>query len=503
MVLAAVAAVAAYPISQLSTAQAGVSTSSPQASISWGACPPLAAGTSRDPRQSCGTVRVPLDYRRPNGRTIDIAVSRISTAQPGERRGYLLVNPGGPALEGLDEAGSMAAKLSKPVLDRYDLIGFDPRGVGHSHPISCHLSDNSFESVFPYPGAGGSIKRNIVNARTAADECAGVGPDLKFFTTRNTARDMDRIRQALGTPKISYWGQSYGTYLGAVYDTMFPQHADRVVLEGNVDPNTVWQQFVGSWSKGMAQRFPDAARVAAGHDQSLHLGRSVAAVEKNYVALADRLDRHPAVVPGSRATVSGATLRGVTYQLLMHNETIAPLTVFWRTADDLSKGRSLSKDETAVLGQVLADSPDEPGVPSDNQASMALTIFCNDASWSRDVNQYAKAVAADRKKWPLTAGMPKNVLACTFWHDAPLEKPLKVTSHGPRHILLLQNKRDNATPWDDGQAMRRALGSRAGFVGADNGGHYVYGTGSHCADQHAEAFLTRGSLPVRDVLCGR
>src|ERR1700761_3066066 len=103
-----------------------------QNSITWGACPPLAKGATRDPRQKCGTVTVPLNYQDPGGKTIRLEVSEIATAKPGKMRGYLLLNPGGPALEGLDMPTTMAPALPAAVLDEYDLIGFDPRGVGHS-----------------------------------------------------------------------------------------------------------------------------------------------------------------------------------------------------------------------------------------------------------------------------------------------------------------------------------------------------------------------------------
>jgi pimeloyl-ACP methyl ester carboxylesterase len=476
------------------------STAANTSTIAWGACPPLAKGATRDPRENCGTVKVPLDYKHPDGKSISIAVSRIATAKPGKRRGALLLNPGGPALEGLDMPGQMAPTLPASVLDQYDLIGFDPRGVGHSAPISCHLSDPSLSDLFPYPAADGSIKGNVTLARTTARQCASaVGDDLRFFTTANTARDLDQVRKVLGEKKISYWGQSYGTYLGAVYRALFPGSTDRMVLEGNVDPTKVWAKQSATWNKGMSVRFPDAARLAAAHNDTLGLGADVAKVKKGYIALADRLDRKPAPVPGSKMSLNGLTFRQVTYGLLLHNETLPTLTQFWKAAADLADGK-LSGQDAAVLGQVAAGSPPEPGVPADNQATMFLALTCGDVAWSHDVAKYAAATAADRKAWPLTAGMPANIWPCAYWH-APIEAPVKVTSSGPRDVLVLQNRRDNATPWETGRGLRRTLGSRAGFVGVDNGGHYVYHAGSTCADNATVAFLAEGKLPTADVHC--
>jgi pimeloyl-ACP methyl ester carboxylesterase len=463
------------------------------ARITWGECPELAAGASRDPRLVCGTVRVPLDYRDPGGAKIDVAVSKLPTAKPRKRRGVLVLNPGGPALPGLDTPGVMAPTLPAAVLDAYDLVGFDPRGVEHSTPRSCGLTDPTLAGLFPYPAADGSITANVERARADAKQCAD--KNLRHFTTANTARDIDRIRTALGEKKISYWGQSYGTYLGAVYESLFPDHADRVILEGNVDPTKVWAGSAASWGKGMAERFPDAAAVAV----SLGLGGSVEEVTQNYLTLTDRLDRSPAPVPGTPLSLTGAMVRTVTYALLLHNDTLPVLAQFWQAAVDLADG-ALTEADGQVLQQVFAQPPAPPGVPADNQATMFLALTCGDAPWSHDVDDYARRTTDDRKAWPLTAGMPANIWACAFW-PAPVEKPVTVTNKGPRNTLILQNRRDNATPWDDGLGLYKVLGRRAAFVGADNGGHYVYHEGSACVDDATVAFLTTGRLPDKKVYC--
>lgn len=471
------------------------------AGITWGACPALAEGRTRDPHLACGTLEVPLDYQDPGGMKIEVAVSRLSTAQPGKRRGVLLLNPGGPALGGLDMPETMASTLPKSVLDRYDLIGFDPRGVEHSTAQSCGLKDPSVSGLFPYPAADGSITENVALAEADAAQCADtVGKNLRYYNTANTARDMDRIRRALGEKKISYWGQSYGTYLGAVYRSLFQDHTDRMILEGNVDPTKVWAgQVADTWGKGMADRFPDAARVAAAQAGTLKLGTNVAQVTHTYLTLADRLDRTPAPIPGASVPLDGALLRNITYALLLHNDTLPVLAEFWKAADDLTRGSTTAAD-TAVLKEVFADTPTSPGIPADNQATMFMALTCGDAEWPHDVDGYAARTAADRGKWPLTAGMPANIWACAYW-DKPAEATVKVVKGGPRNTLILQNRRDHATPWESGVGLHRSLGDGSAFVGVDNGGHYVYGEGSACADKAAVGFLVTGHLPDKDVYC--
>ena len=470
--------------------------------IVWDQCPPLAQGApSRDPGQTCGTLKVPLDYTDPGGATIELAVSRIASARPGQRRGVLLLNPGGPALPGLDTPSAMAPTLPQSVLDRYDLIGFDPRGVEHSTAQSCGLGDGSLSGFFPYPAADGSITRNVDLATTTAAQCASVaGSTLQYFTTANTARDLDRIRRALGEDKVSYWGQSYGTYLGAVYSALFQDRTDRVILEGNVDPTKVWSGHLATQGKGMAERFPDAAAVAAAQSDALGLGATVAEVTSTYLALADRLDRQPAPLPGTALSLTGPLLRNVTYALLLHNETLPVLVQFWKAAADLAD-EQLDEADAAVLQQVLADSPSSPGIPADNQLTVALALLCGDVSWSRDVDEYAARTAEDRATWPLTAGMPANILPCAFWQYPPIEAPVSVGDTGTRNILILQNRRDHATPWESAVGLRHSLGSRAAFVGVDNGGHYVYDAGSRCADQATINLLADGVLPEADLDC--
>ncbi|MFI5958070.1 alpha/beta hydrolase [Cryptosporangium sp. NPDC051539] len=487
-------------------ATALISVFAPQAAtaksaLDWHDCPAQAPDEQpRNPGQKCAEIKVPLDYRNPGGEQITVTISRLSTAKPQKRRGVLLLNPGGPALEGLDVPSQFASTLPASVRDAYDLVGFDPRGVGHSTPQSCGLPDPNPLGLFPYPAADGSTAGNVEFARTVAETCgsAASAKNLKFYTTANTARDLDGIRRALGERKISYWGQSYGTYLGTVYASLFTRNTDRVVLEGNVDPTKGWSGQIALWGQGMNDRFADAAKVAI--TRKAGFGSTVPEVTKSYLALVDRLDREPAPVPGTKASVNGLIVRHLTYGLLMRNENLPVLVGLWRAAADLADGR-LTDADAAVLKQAFAAHPGTPGVPVDNQSTMFAALTCGDGPWSKDLDEYAAKTAADRAAYPLTGGMPANVWPCAFWEDEPIEAPVTVTDHGPRNILILQNRRDNATPWEGALGLKDALGHRAGFVGVDNGGHYVYDVGSKCADRATVTFLTTGRLPAGDLNC--
>jgi pimeloyl-ACP methyl ester carboxylesterase len=253
--------------------------------------------------QECTTVSAPVDYAHPDGPHIDLAVSRIAAAQPGKRRGVLVLIPGGPGSSGLNRPSAFVDKLPPAVRDRYDLVSFDPRGVGASAPISCGLSTDDLASshVKPWPGPGGDIGGSVERARRVADACLrNAGPLGRQVKTRNEVRDLDRIREALGERKLSYWGVSYGTYVGAVYATEYPQHTDRVVLDSNDDPNPdrVERGWAANYAIGTEDRFPDfAAYYGPGARQT-------------FLALTERLDQHPMPWPGANPPVlDGNVLR--------------------------------------------------------------------------------------------------------------------------------------------------------------------------------------------------
>ncbi|MEU1165490.1 alpha/beta hydrolase, partial [Streptomyces sp. NPDC005921] len=226
----------------------------------------------------CATITVPVDYAHPSGRTLRLRISRIRTSTPGKRHGVLLSNPGGPGDQGLADPLQLKDALAKTVLQRFDLIGFDPRGLGASSPLHCGLTRNETDSTEPYrPYRATTFAKDTARARDIAAKCTTRNGSrlLPYINTRNTARDMDVIRGILGERKLSYIGWSYGTYLGAVYTQLFPRHSDRTVLDSAVDPandNAVGLNWAitcadntASWPRDPARYRPDAHREKARH----------------------------------------------------------------------------------------------------------------------------------------------------------------------------------------------------------------------------------------------
>ncbi|MFC4117196.1 alpha/beta hydrolase [Nonomuraea zeae] len=446
-----------------------------------------------DPRQECATLQVPMDYRKPGGPAISLAVSRIKTAKPALRRGVLLIIPGGPGSPGLNRPSVQVKKLPQDVLDRYDIIGFDPRGVGQSSPVSCGLDarDVSFTKLKPYPDADGGIAENVAWSRRIAEACArNGGPLIRHISTRNEARDIDRIRQALGEKKLSYWGVSYGTYAGAVYATMFPQRTDRVVLDSNDDPDPrkVARQWLANYAVGVEDRFPDFAAWAAARDGEYGLGADPAAVRRTFLDLATALDRKPLPWPGANPEeLNGNLLRETMLNALYSDTNFPMLATLMRAA--LTTGE-------------LPPSNTPPAAAMQNTAAHAGATMCNDVAWQDAVGSYQQQVRRDRAAHPLTAGMPVNMGPCQFWPFEPAEPVVRVTSRGPANVLLIQNLRDPSTPYSGALKMRQAFGQRARMVSVDSGGHGVYlANGNACGDQTVTSFLTTGNLPARDKSC--
>ncbi|MGN9789221.1 alpha/beta hydrolase [Nonomuraea sp. ZG12] len=469
---------------------AALVTPAQAAATSWSPCP---AGHGVDARQECATLQVPMDYQESGGPTISLAVSRIKTAKPALRRGVLLIIPGGPGSPGLNRPSVQVKRLPQDVLDRYDIIGFDPRGVAQSSPVSCELAtrDLSLTKLKPYPDADGGIAENVAWSRRIAEACArNGGPLIRHISTRNEARDIDRIRQALGEKKISYWGVSYGTYAGAVYATMFPERTDRVVLDSNDDPDPrrVARQWLANYAVGVEDRFPDFAAWAAAHDGEYGLGTDATTVRRTFLDLAAHLDRSPLPWPDANpAELNGNLLRETMLNALYSDTNFAMLA-------GLMKAARASK--------TLPPPNKIPVEALQNTAAHAGATMCNDVAWPDSISRHQRQVTHDRTAHPLTAGMPVNMGPCAFWPFKPAEPPVRVTSRGPANVLLIQNLRDPSTPYSGALKMRQAFGPRARMVSVDSGGHGVYlANGNACGDQTVTTFLTTGHLPHHDKNC--
>ncbi|MFB7582610.1 alpha/beta hydrolase [Streptomyces hydrogenans] len=465
--------------------------------LSWGDC---AASVKAADGQRCAVLSVPLDHADPTGPRIELAVSRLASARPEARRGTLIVIPGGPGGSGVQRLAQKGAALAKETGGAYDLVAFDPRGVGGSTKARCGLAaeDRWMVTVRSWPAADGSIAANAERARRIADACArNGGAVLRGLTTANQVRDMELLRQALGEEKVSAWATSYGTYVAARYAQEHPGRTDRWVLDSSADPDPrrVAYGWLADMAKGAEDRFPDFAAWASHPDRAgdgLRLADTPEGVRTLVLDLAARLDRAPRATTVPGAVLDGASFRQA-LQLALYSDAAFP-------AFALLVDQVLDPEASPVLP------PELSGAMPDEAAAVTVGVICNDVDWPRSVPAYARAVAADRARYPLTGGMPANVTPCAFWKGGAVEKPVRLTDDGPSNILMIQNLRDPSTPHASGLRMRSALGDRARLVSVDRGGHGVYltaagGAGNACGDRTVTRFLLTGERPDTDVRC--
>jgi pimeloyl-ACP methyl ester carboxylesterase len=463
----------------------------PAAALEWGECPPA---NGLDPRQECATLAVPLDYRDPGGRQIEIAVSRIPATSSETRRGVLVMNPGGPGNPGLNTPSRIAALAPAELLEPYDLIGFDPRGVGRSSGVSCGFVPAPDEVVrlLPWPAPDGDIAANVAYSRGMAEACGRTSGDvLPFVTTANTARDIDRIRAGLGERRISYLGYSYGTYLGPVYATLFPRRAERLVLDSSIHPGRIWRETFRAWGPATEIRFPDFARWAAERHATYGLGDTAAEVRELYFELAARLDEQP--IDLGNIVLTGNVFRTEMRADLYDDLLFPNLAFLMQFVNEFEAGTATAQARSALL--------DDP--PVDNPFASLWAVACDDADWPEDPAVYARDVARDIVRYPLAGGMAANIWPCAFWPNEPREAPVEIDVEGDTKVLVVQSLRDPATPYEGGLAMRLELGDRARLVSVGNGGHIAAYDDDRqpCADDAVTSFLLTGRLPERDRFC--
>ncbi|WP_371616975.1 alpha/beta hydrolase [Streptomyces sp. NBC_00454] len=491
--LCATTAAATLAGATTATATAATPSAGPAAApLAWAEC----THEGHLPGQQCAKLSVPLDYADPQGPHVDLAVSRLPSDRPAARRGTLMVIPGGPGGSGVQRLSQKGAALAREMAGAYDLVALDPRGVGGSVRAQCGLdeADRRLVTLRSWAGPDGGIGENVERSRRVAEACAANGgAELRSFTTANQVRDIDRLREALGERKLSAWGVSYGSYVGAAYAQKFPQRTDRLVLDSTADPDPtrVARGWLANMAQGADDRFPDFAAWAADparRAEGLRLAEHPEDVRPLFLSLAAQLDREPkpSNVPG--VPLTGNMLRQALQNSLYGDALFPAVARLIGEARDPAAVPALPRE----LAQALPD----------QDAALMVGVICNDVAWPKEVSGYERAVAADRAAHPLTGGMPANITPCAFWKDAPAERPARITDEGPSNILMVQNLRDPATPYSGALEMRTALGSRARLLTVDHGGHGVYlGNGNACSDRTVTTYLTTGRRPSRDTTC--
>ncbi len=439
-------------------------------------------GTADYPTLQCASLKVPLDHAKPNGRQITLALSRVPhTAK--KYQGPLLVNPGGPGGSGLTLAGFVASTLPKAVAAQYDVIGFDPRGVGASKPaLDCR--PGHFDPVRPdsVPSTPAIEKANLSRAKSFAAACGKkYASVLPYINTLSAVRDMDAIRKALGAKKINYFGYSYGTYLGAVYGKLYPERVRRLVLDSIVDPTGVWYDDNLAQDYAFNDRHRALMAWIAKYDATYKLGTDPEKIEAKWYAMRAALAKKPAGGKVGASELEDTFVPGGYYN------------GYWPYLAEAFAAYVNDKNaDPLVEAYENFAAVDASG---DNGYSIYTSVQCRDASWPRDWKQWRKDNWAVYEKAPFMAWNNAWYNApCAFWPTDSLQ-PKNVANGKLPPALLFQATDDAATPYQGGVTVHRLLAHSSLVVEEGGGNHGISLSGNACLDEYLAAYLTDGTVP--------
>ena len=479
IVIAVVSAIMAF--TALNAPAATAAPRAPAATITWGSCqdPWLVAAGAQ-----CGMLQVPMDYRKPNGKQIQIAVSRVEHKTPDSAyQGVMMPLPGGPGQSGLGMS-AVGTLIPGHAGDAYDWIGFSPRGVGPSKPaLSCDPGYMDFNRPNYVPLTPQLEQTWHNRVRDYADACGAHNePDLLAnMKTTDTVADLESIRVALGVDRMSFYGYSYGTYVGQVYATLHPDQVRRMVLDSNVDARDVYYRLNLSEDPGFDRNLNIFFGWVASHDDVYHLGKTQAAVKNVFDEQLVKLAREPAagaVGPDEWLdTFQQASYRQENWTLL------GGVFTGWVTNGD---GATLK-----TLFQQIG------GRGDDNGYAAYLAVECTDTQSPTNWNKWRMDTWLMFPKAPYFAWQNAWYNApCAFW---PTEAgdPVNVGSHGLNSLLLIDETLDAATPFEGSLEARNRFPNSSLIAVPGGTSHANTLRGNACVDNMIAAYLSDGTLPTR------
>jgi pimeloyl-ACP methyl ester carboxylesterase len=516
-VLAALVAVLAATLFTIAPAGASAPSSSGTGSaavprLDWGSCgdePELAAF-------QCATAVVPLDYDRPKGKQITVALARLPASGPGRKLGSLFLNPGGPGGSGVDFLfGAGPFLYSDEVRARFDLVGFDPRGIIRSTPLRCYetldeaLAD--WLTPFPFPVTREEERIWIRSDRAVARACAERGGKiLDHMSTANVARDLDLLRRAVGDAKLTYAGYSYGSYLGATYANLFPGKVRALVVDGVLDP-VAWS--TGRGDQARTQPFSTRVRAAKGAYDTLNEffrlcdegAENCAFSEGNparrYARLAKRLLREPVELPdGQGGTILvtynelvGFTL-GALYDPFSWPDLAAVLQELWELSSPQAAAASLQTLRARLGGGFQQE--DYP-----NFVEGFPGVACSETHNPSNVGAWSRAARAQDRQFPYF-GRPWTWASSICepwpgWDDDRYDGPWNRTTANP--VLVVNPLFDPATPYHGAVTVDRLL-PRSRLLTLAGWGHATLFS-SACIDAHVSTYFLTTRVPARGTVC--
>jgi len=432
----------------------------------------------------CASVLAPLDYADPDGTAVTLALAkRAATAD--RKLGTLFINPGGPGGSGRD----YVTYFDGQGLEGYDVVGWDPRGVGGSTPVRCYGSADldRYLSIDDSPDTAAEERALTAETYAFASSClARSGALLQHISTETTVRDLDLLRGLVGDQQLHYFGASYGTKIGALYAQLYPEKVGRLVLDGAVDISGQSVSQLEGFERALGHF---AAWAAQPQNGGQPLGTSEAAVLDRVGDLLRGLDGKPLTVPGGRVLTQQLGVEGVVNSLYGRDD--------WRPLLQALTG-AVDGDARALLA--LADAGNfrasDGSYGQINDAFPAIRCLDSRATSVRDARRSAQREA---KKAPVLGPLSGADLVCPLWPVPPAPRQPRITAEGAAPILVLGTTGDPATPYENAEGMARQLDSGV-LVTLEGEGHTAYGQ-STCVRAAVNAYLVDGTVPAEGTRC--
>src|SRR6478735_1902289 len=446
-------------------------------------------------KHRCATMVVPVDYAKPTGDRFTLALRKAPATDPGKRIGSLVINPGGPGVEYAQYASFV---FSPAVRAAYDIVGFDPRGIGASSPVQC-LSNSDMDLLFsadPTPDSAAERSTLLADVDGVTKRCAARGgARAMHMSTTEVARDMDVMRVLLGDEKLNFFGGSYGTFLGAIYADTFPKKVGRMVLDSAMSPNQTEQQEMTYDIQGFESSI-DAFIDWCVARPDCALGSDKAAARQKIVDLLDSVEKNGLTTTKPGLPRIGEGWVGFAIFMCLYSDQSWPtldkgLAQAFTGKGDILLAKGMSVVERGITGDYA---------PSTYLQAM-IPVRC--ADWPRSTAD--PTLVAEQKKakaaHPLWAKMTGELYdSCAAW-PTPGRTPEGATlAAGADPILVIGNERDPATPIGGTKQLAKDLASGI-LLTSDHDGHGTYYAGNSCVDSAVDGYLLRGTAPADGTTC--
>ncbi|WP_405898519.1 alpha/beta hydrolase [Streptomyces sp. NBC_00727] len=445
----------------------------------------------------CTTMKAPLDYAKPDGGEIKLAVSRKKATGPGKRIGSLLVNPGGPGGSAIGYLqGYAAIGYPAQVRARYDMVAIDPRGVARSEPVQCLTGAqmDAYTQVDQTPDDDAEVTKLRGAFKKFAAGCEKrSGEVLPHVSTVETARDMDMLRALLGDEHLNYVGASYGTFLGATYAELFPGRTGRLVLDGAMDPSLSSVEMNRDQTAGFETAFQSFAKDCVKQTDCPLGTTSASDAADRLKKLFTRLDADP--IPTGESRELGESLATTGVIAAMYDESAWPQLRSALTAADSGDGSGLLS---------LADSyyEREPSGKYTNLMFANAAVNCLDLPPAFSGPEAVdKALPSFEKASPVFGrGFAWAALNCAYWPVPATGTAHRIKAEGAAPIVVVGTTRDPATPYRWAESLADQLSSGT-LLTYEGDGHTAYGRGSDCIDTAINTYLLEGTPSASGKKC--